>query len=175
MRSLETTRKRARAGPEGLALRPPATANRAGPTFSNQMSEALALAEDISARHRRSFPADAVRERLHGMIDASRVMFHPWTLEICFLLDHHDRLRYNALKNELGSISSRTLASKLSYLREHGVVDRDMIDSSPPSVEYSLTTVGRRFVQLMFLSLVEISSRMPKDGAASTSGGGDGA
>lgn len=52
-------------------------------------------------------------------------------------------LRFNALRSNLGHISSKTLSSRLKILEELGVVQRVAFLEIPPRVEYHLTDKGR--------------------------------
>jgi DNA-binding HxlR family transcriptional regulator len=43
-------------------------------------------------------------------------------------------------------ISAKMLSTRLKEMEAVGIVDRAVIDSSPPSVEYSLTPLGRELI-----------------------------
>lgn len=51
-------------------------------------------------------------------------------------------LGFNALKDELGGISSKVLSDVLEDLEEKQLVDRAVINEKPVRVEYSLTDLG---------------------------------
>ncbi|WP_235535714.1 winged helix-turn-helix transcriptional regulator [Sphingopyxis sp. Root1497] len=55
--------------------------------------------------------------------------------------------RFNALRREIGEISQKVLASTLRNLEEHGFVSRTVTPVTPPQVEYSLTPLGREFLE----------------------------
>jgi DNA-binding HxlR family transcriptional regulator len=51
-------------------------------------------------------------------------------------------LGFNALKEEVGGISSKVLSDSLEDLEEKGLLDRTIISEKPFRVEYSLTERG---------------------------------
>ena len=54
--------------------------------------------------------------------------------------------RFNELRIDIPPISAKVLSARLRGLQQRGVVSRQVIDSSPPSVEYQLTPLGERLV-----------------------------
>ena len=57
---------------------------------------------------------------------------------------HAGAVRFNEFRQAVGEIPPRTLAARLAELEEAGVLERCVIDSRPPRVEYRLTEQGRR-------------------------------
>ena len=53
--------------------------------------------------------------------------------------------RFNALRESIGHISSKTLSHRLKVLEEMGFVQRQAFLEIPPRVEYQLTDTGREF------------------------------
>jgi DNA-binding HxlR family transcriptional regulator len=53
-------------------------------------------------------------------------------------------VRFNELKQAVGSIPPRTLVQRLVELEEAGMLERTVIDARPPRVEYRLTDEGQR-------------------------------
>jgi DNA-binding HxlR family transcriptional regulator len=51
-------------------------------------------------------------------------------------------LGFNALKEEVGGVSSKVLSDSLTDLEEAGLVDREIVSEKPFRVEYSLTERG---------------------------------
>jgi DNA-binding HxlR family transcriptional regulator len=72
-----------------------------------------------------------------------------WTLLILEELYLKDPIRFNELSNALKPISSRSLSLKLKELLEHGIIEKNIVSSSPPYVEYSLTEKGKEFALLL--------------------------
>jgi DNA-binding HxlR family transcriptional regulator len=66
----------------------------------------------------------------------------------CTLLLIRDLLegekRFKDFNESLSPISTRTIASKLKLLEEHGIVTRKEFKEKPPRVEYKLTRRGTR-------------------------------
>ncbi|WP_449407686.1 winged helix-turn-helix transcriptional regulator [Microbacterium maritypicum] len=62
--------------------------------------------------------------------------------------------RWGELRREVGGISEKMLASTLRTLSDDGLVHRESFPTVPPHVEYSLTPLGRDFMERM-LPLVE--------------------
>lgn len=54
--------------------------------------------------------------------------------------------RFSELKQDIPPISSKILSARLKELGERGVLERRVCDTSPPSVEYSLTDLGHELV-----------------------------
>lgn len=75
-------------------------------------------------------------------VEAGRVLFQPWTMEILFVLAVSRRARFSELQSLLGGISSRTLSDKLQTLKAEGLVDRIVLDEQPVRIEYALTKEG---------------------------------
>ena len=64
-------------------------------------------------------------------------------------VSHEGAVRFNEFLQALGTIPPATLAQRLADLEEAGVLERAVIDSRPPSVEYRLTQRGRQLRSLM--------------------------
>jgi len=58
-------------------------------------------------------------------------------------------MRFNALRTELGHISSKTLSNRLKVLEELGFVQRQAFLEIPPRVEYHLTEQGRELGEVI--------------------------
>jgi len=58
-------------------------------------------------------------------------------------------LRFNEFADAIAGISPRMLAERLRDLESAGLVQRTVIPSSPPTVEYRLTERGRRLGPLI--------------------------
>lgn len=116
----------------------------------------------LSDERRRSLPADVAARGLLGAAATLREMLDERAVLICFLLDQHASLRFNALRRLLGRISTRTLAEKLSGLQARGLVTRQLFDESPPRTEYRLTPRGRALADLMFPILLLATAEGPE-------------
>ena len=52
--------------------------------------------------------------------------------------------RFSALRRKVEGVSEKMLSQTLQTLERDGMVDRDVVTSIPPRVEYSLTPLGRQ-------------------------------
>ncbi|MGB0652694.1 MAG: winged helix-turn-helix transcriptional regulator [Thermoplasmatota archaeon] len=75
-------------------------------------------------------------------VEASRVLFQPWTMEVLYVVATTGRARFTQLHNLLG-MSTRTLSNKLKALRAAGLLEREVFDEQPVRIEYYLTRSGR--------------------------------
>lgn len=64
-----------------------------------------------------------------------------WTPQLIWQLSHGAR-RFNELKHYLAPISSKMLSARLKDLEDKQIIKRKILDTSPPSTEYSLTEFG---------------------------------
>ncbi len=58
-------------------------------------------------------------------------------------------LRFSEFADAVAGISPRMLSERLRDLEAAGLVQRNVIPSSPPTVEYRLTTKGRRLAPII--------------------------
>jgi DNA-binding HxlR family transcriptional regulator len=58
-------------------------------------------------------------------------------------------VRFNEFRQALGPVPPRTLAARLSELAKAGVLDRRVVSSRPPAVEYRITDRGRELAALV--------------------------
>ncbi|MDO9439607.1 MAG: helix-turn-helix domain-containing protein [Beijerinckiaceae bacterium] len=65
-----------------------------------------------------------------------------WTMQVVVALRDRPR-RFNDLKREVDGISQQMLTRTLKILERDGMVDRTVRETSPPQVEYALTSLGR--------------------------------
>ncbi|MGE0611819.1 MAG: winged helix-turn-helix transcriptional regulator [Hyphomicrobiales bacterium] len=68
-----------------------------------------------------------------------------WTPNIIWNLSACPR-RFSELRVDIPGISAKVLTMRLRELEDKGVVAREVKPTSPPSVEYSLTELGRELV-----------------------------
>lgn len=78
--------------------------------------------------------------------DVLRRMGDRWSVLVLVLLGRAPH-RYNELRRALDGVSQRMLTRTLQTLREEGFVRREVRDTVPPSVTYSLTPLGRSFLE----------------------------
>jgi DNA-binding HxlR family transcriptional regulator len=82
------------------------------------------------------------------LAQAIRLLGDVWVLLIVMHL-LQGSMRFNALRAELGHISSKTLSHRLKVLEELGFVQRRAFLEIPPRVEYHLTEQGRELGEVI--------------------------
>lgn len=68
-----------------------------------------------------------------------------WTPNVIWYLSG-DARRFSELQADMKPISAKMLSARLKELEAKGVVVRRVMATSPPSVEYALTELGRELV-----------------------------
>lgn len=76
-----------------------------------------------------------------------------WSMPIIYTLFSGTK-RFKELERSLPSISTRMLVKELKNLEEYKVVRREAFATVPPTVEYSLTEIGKD-LEPIILSLYE--------------------
>ena len=71
-----------------------------------------------------------------------------WTLSILYA-SVEGAARFNEFRAVLGAVSPATLTARLSELVDAGLLERRVLDTRPPAVEYCLTVTGKRFEPLV--------------------------
>jgi DNA-binding HxlR family transcriptional regulator len=71
-----------------------------------------------------------------------RSVFGKWSMEVLVALHASPSAGFEELRRSLPGISPRVLSLKLKGLEQHGMVRREIIDSRPPRVRYTLTDQG---------------------------------
>lgn len=79
-----------------------------------------------------------------------------WSVHVLRLLSA-DAYGFNELKRELDGMTATMLSRRLGELECHGLVDRSVEATTPPTTTYRLTARGRRFTAALekLESLVE--------------------
>ena len=68
-----------------------------------------------------------------------------WTPNVVWYLREGPR-RFNELRGDIAGISAKVLSSRLRKLAAQGVVERRVMPTSPPTVEYELTDLGHELL-----------------------------
>jgi DNA-binding HxlR family transcriptional regulator len=58
-------------------------------------------------------------------------------------------IRFNEFREALGRVPPATLTLRLTQLVEAGVLERRVLDTRPPAVEYRLTRRGQQFEPML--------------------------
>jgi len=116
----------------------PATAIEA--CFRDFRESAVRLAERVNdLDHRaREDPAEAARQDLQLV----RTIFGKWSPEVLVALHGAPAEGFESLRRSLVGISPRVLSLKLKELEASGMVQREVVNSRPPRVRYTLTDRG---------------------------------
>ncbi|HEV2165732.1 MAG TPA: helix-turn-helix domain-containing protein [Thermoplasmata archaeon] len=89
-----------------------------------------------------------------------RSIFGKWSADVLLALHVRPSVGFEDLRRSLPGISPRVLSLKLKELEQNGMVSREILDTRPPRVHYSLTERGWTVAWLaqpifMFLRLTE--------------------
>ena len=79
---------------------------------------------------------------------AADLLERRWTLSILYA-SVEGAERFNEFRSALGRVPPATLTTRLIELVEAGLLERRVLDTRPPAVEYTLTAEGRRFEPLV--------------------------
>lgn len=101
---------------------------------------ASAFVRQMSAVEALSYRGEpnAVRVNVH----ITKKVFSKWSIEILMSTYSLKSVGFGDLKRVLTGISSRVLSKKLKDLEELGFVEREVIESRPPKVRYTLSKRG---------------------------------
>lgn len=81
-----------------------------------------------------------------------------WSPHIIWYLKENPR-RFSELKADIKGVSAKVLSARLKEMEEIGVVHRRVMDTSPPTVEYSLTELGRE-LQPAISAIVNVGQKL---------------
>ncbi len=81
-----------------------------------------------------------------------------WTPDVIWSLSSGPR-RFGELRADIPVISAKVMSARLQKLAAKGVVERRVMPTSPPSVEYSLTPLGEELIPAIN-AIVSIGRRL---------------
>jgi DNA-binding HxlR family transcriptional regulator len=81
-----------------------------------------------------------------------------WTPDVIWCLSEGAR-RFSELRRAIPTISAKVLSGRLRDLEERGVLVRTVMPTSPPTVEYSLTALGRELLPAI-RAIVDVGSKL---------------
>ena len=81
-----------------------------------------------------------------------------WAPNVIWYLSAHPR-RFGELRVDIPRISARVLSARLRELESKGVVARRVMPTSPPSVEYELTELGRELIPAIH-AIIEVGTKL---------------
>ncbi|MFN3349255.1 winged helix-turn-helix transcriptional regulator [Pseudorhodoplanes sp.] len=92
------------------------------------------------------------------MTECMALLGGAWTPDVIWSLSGGPR-RFGELRADIPVISSKVLSARLQKLAEKGVIERRVMPTSPPSVEYSLTPLGEELIPAIN-AIVSIGRRL---------------
>jgi DNA-binding HxlR family transcriptional regulator len=104
------------------------------------MDAGLSQPPSAIPRSRAARRAEALRAE-SAATAALTVLGQKWVLRIIRALGQRTQ-RFCELQDALGGANSATLSQRLKLLEDEGLIDRRIVSSVPPWVEYSLTPKG---------------------------------
>ena len=84
-----------------------------------------------------------------------------WTTNVIWYLSANDR-RFSELRRDIPSVSAKVLSARLRELESKGLITRRVMPTSPPSVEYSLTDLGRELLPAI-TAIMKVGMRLKQD------------
>jgi len=81
-----------------------------------------------------------------------------WTPNVIWYLSGGPR-RFGELRRDIPRISAKVLAARLRALEKKGVIHREVMPTSPPSVEYELTELGSELIPVIN-AIVKVGHRL---------------
>lgn len=98
--------------------------------------------------------------------DCMAVIGGAWAPNVIWYLNAGPR-RFSELRQDIPDVSAKVLTQRLRELEERRVVLRRVVPTSPPSVEYELTELGREFLPAIE-AIVQVGHRLKARAAAET-------
>ncbi|WP_269859415.1 winged helix-turn-helix transcriptional regulator [Streptomyces sp. RPT161] len=89
------------------------------------------------------------------------VVFSRWTTPILWLLQHQGPMRFNELRERLGTITAKTLTERLRQLERDGLLIRTHHPQVPPRVDYEITDLGLSLSPIFRLMVEWSDDNMP--------------
>ena len=68
-----------------------------------------------------------------------------WAPNVIWYLSAEPR-RFGELRHDIPRISARVLSARLREMEVRGMIERRLLDTSPPSAEYELTALGHELL-----------------------------
>lgn len=92
-----------------------------------------------------------------------------WSPNIIWYLSSGPR-RFGELKLDIPPITAKVLSTRLRELEARQVVTRQVLPTSPPSVEYELTELGRDLLPVI-TAIIDVGARLKRARAATATDG----
>ncbi|CAH1191961.1 MULTISPECIES: winged helix-turn-helix transcriptional regulator [Paenibacillus] len=85
---------------------------------------------------------------LISICEALEVVRGKWSILVLTLLSLGPQ-RFNQMRRNLDNVSIKSLTDALRHLEQHEVINRQVLPTSPVTVEYSLTDKGRAYTPVL--------------------------
>lgn len=92
---------------------------------------------------------ETAAKRCKTMSALQKMLGGKWKLEILYYIAFCDIRRFGALRRQLGEITESSLTKQLRELEADGFLLRHDFKEVPPRVEYTLTDLGRSFMDVL--------------------------
>lgn len=79
----------------------------------------------------------------------SKILGRKWVPVIVYHLHENEELRFNQLKEEIGGITNKTLSNNLDTLEDQGIISRNVEETKPVEITYSVTEFGEKLIPLI--------------------------
>lgn len=96
--------------------------------------------------------------------ECMKLLSGAWAPNVIWALSKQPR-RFGELRVDIPKISARVLSARLRELEAKGVLVRTVAPTTPPSVEYALTDLGRELVPAI-AAIVDVGTRLHRRHAA---------
>lgn len=93
-----------------------------------------------------------------NLTECMAVISGAWAANVIWHLREGPR-RFSELRVDIPPVSPKVLSQRLRELQERGVLERRVLPTSPPSVEYSLTPLGRQLIPAL-TAIVEVGHQL---------------
>lgn len=93
-----------------------------------------------------------------NLTECMAVISGAWAANVIWHLREGPR-RFSELRGDIPPVSSKVLSQRLRELQERGVLERRVLPTSPPSVEYSLTPLGCQLIPAL-TAIVEVGHQL---------------
>jgi DNA-binding HxlR family transcriptional regulator len=91
-----------------------------------------------------------------------------WAPNVIWYLSAGTR-RFMELRTDMPAISAKVLSTRLHELQQKGVVTRNVMPTTPPSVEYALTPLGRELMPAI-AAIVDVGHKLKRSQAGKARG-----
>ena len=92
---------------------------------------------------------EAAVQRCKTMSMLQKILGGKWKLEILYYIAFCDIRRFGQLRRQLGEITESSLTKQLRELEADGFLVRHDFHEVPPHVEYNLSELGTRFMDVI--------------------------